>query len=165
MTKVRFDDIRDLSFVNREYVNLVDSDIMDDSVPLVYDSSPETSLESVPTDFLDNDKENEYKKNNSETSEEFFPSQSLILQISFEIDSIANHGKLFVSEVMDVFLFIVNDQKLLASLIGISGLSIFLLSFLPTSYNISAFLFLCAPLSMAVMGFYKKERTKRNYGL
>ena len=165
MTELKLEYIKELSFLNNEYVNLIDSGVIDNSVPLVYDSSPEPSSEIPSFNFLDNTEENEYQKNNLETNEELFFSQYLILQISFEINSIVNYGKLFVSEIMDVFLFIMKDQKLLASLIGLSGLSIFLFSFLPFSYNVSALLFLCAPLSIAIIGFYKKERAKINCGL
>ncbi len=163
MNKMKLEDIRDLTLLNNKHTNIVHTGIVDDSIPLVYDVSPDESPTNF--DFLDNSEENQYQSEHLEPNEELFFSQSSMLQVSFEISSIIDYGKLFSSEIMDVFLFIVKDKKLLASLIGLVGLSAILFYFLPFAYNLSAILFLCAPLSMAIIGFYKKERAKSKCGL
>ena len=161
MNQLKFEDIRSSDVLNDRYGSVVDTGVYDNSIQFIEDVSKNESYD----DFLDNSEENKYQSEHLGENEEFFLSNSFQLQVSFEINSIINYGKIFTSKIMDVFLFIVKDKKLLASVIGLSGLSAILFFLLPFSYSIGAILFLCAPLSMAIIGFYKKEKRKLSYGL
>jgi hypothetical protein len=91
--------------------------------------------------------------------------QSLVHILSFDIFQLKSTGSLFfMSNGVGMILEIHKDKKLFLSLVGISSLMGLVYFLFPESFNLTSLIFLSAPLSMSIIGYYKKLKKNLNYG-
>lgn len=109
--------------------------------------------ESLQFDFLDNSEES--------GPSSFFPKTEY--NFSLDVSSLDRVGQYLKNGMVEVLSYLIKDKILLATILSCSTLLVFFAFLLPESANIAVSLFISAPLSMAIMGYYKKHKSKLAY--